>query len=200
MISNIANNPNIPFTSVYKAINHNNSKDGFLKFENLCENLEEDGNGSVWVEEDISSKDLIWHKMYTLIADDSKDNEIETYCANHGIQFKKYTKEELLDINSIKSRIKPPPQNMKLAEVNGEKLLMLAYRQDSNLPDKIIEYKNSAKAETESMIQSGLEIPATYLAIANNDFSTTSQDTLDFIWSNGRRTSKEGKLVLILSV
>lgn len=194
MIPNITNNPNIPFTSTYKVSNCNNSKDEFLKFEDLCDNFEGKDNSAVWFEEDISSKDLIWHKMYTLVVDDSKDSEVERYCANHGIKFSRYYKNQLSDIKQIQGRIKAPAGNLKLRKVNADRLFQVMRGQNTSIPEKKSGYKNGPKQRTERMIESGLEIPTSYLSISNNDYRLSNDVALMNILENGLKGLKDNQI------
>ena len=191
MIPNISN---INFTSTYKVSNYNNSKDGFLKFEDLCDSMDKKDTSSVWYDESISSKDLIWHKMYTLVVDNDKDSEVETYCYNHGIQFKKYRNNELMsNVREIKERIKPPVIGV-LKEVDSDKLIELAKRQDSNFYDTKEAYKNFNKTRVDNMIKSGLEFPTSTLRILNNDNTKSNLEMLELIDNKGSEALKPRQL------
>ena len=101
----------------------------------------------------------------TLIVPDSMDLDVEMYCANRGIKYKKITTGDLLQLESIKSRIEKAPAGYHKVYVDADKLEELSTNQSSNLDYCREMYNKHFSDEVDTIIKSGDKILATTLFI-----------------------------------
>ena len=109
----------VSFGSTYKVSNQNNKN--FVGFQQLCVDKRMNEGVAVDFKDSMSSKPPYNYSVtYTMVAPDDMDNEIETYCANNGIQFTKLTNKELLSPSRIDSSIAAPEKDYKLVKINAK--------------------------------------------------------------------------------
>ena len=112
--------------------------------------------------------DFIYKAEQILIVPDSMDIDVETYCANNGINYKKIDTKDLLNPETITSRIAYAPDGYRKVNVDAEKLEELAKKQDSNLKHCRSDYDKYYSDKIDTMLKSGDKIPATTLVIQNH--------------------------------
>ena len=185
---------NISFGSTYKVSSKNNGFDKFWKFQSYALNKERYEDVGVQLQEERSYKfPYEYSAQYTLIAPDSMDKEIETYCANFGIEFRKYLTNELSEHSSILSRIQDKNgYNKTLAYVDVEKLENLIKTQDSNIKHCQKDYNCFYRYAVDTMIKSGEEFPTTTLEIVNPN--CTTEETVDYIKKYGAEYLNKNQL------
>ncbi len=117
---------------------------------------------------DESINEFIFCK-YTLVAPDSKDNDIETICSNLGIKYKKHNTEELANIDNVKSRIVLSDSGFSekyLVNIDVDRLEdVIKYQSDNNFFLCEESYNKFYKQDVQFMIKSGENIPAPSLYI-----------------------------------
>lgn len=159
----------ISFGSTY--VVKNIHPDKFFKFQNLA-HLEQDANpnsAKFFLDTKLEDEhNLLFSVKGTLVAPDSRDTSIESYCALHGIEYKKLETKDIMSLKSVKSRIAEPKNGMKLVEVDAEKLERLARKQDTNLLHCELDYNYYFKSMLENMLKKGDEVPVSTLYIAPN--------------------------------
>ena len=91
---------NISFGSAYKVSSKNNGFERFWDFQDFAVKKEMQKGVQVAFSDSFTVKTKQYEAIYTMLAPDSMDSEIETFCANRGIQFKKIDTITILTISS----------------------------------------------------------------------------------------------------
>lgn len=165
----------VSFTGTYK-VNNQNPKT-FSKFQNYALNKGlEDGVKTILKDRIIKRGNhgsFDYMAEQTLIVPDYMDVDVENFCANNGISYKKYDTKDLLNPKTITSRIACAPEEYKKVNVDVKKLEELAKNQSSNLEHCRSDYDKYYSDSVDTMLRSGDDIPATTLRIldpsGNND-------------------------------
>ena len=156
----------ISFSSTYKV--NNEDPKAFSEFQKYALNKEYKDGVRTFLKDRATRKgmDFKYKAEQTLIVPDSMDCDVETFCANNGIEYKKYTKEDLTGI------IKEAPKGLETVFVDADKLEELIKSQMTNIPEcEAIYYDNGKYGGTNyynqinEMINNGEKIPATTLMI-----------------------------------
>ena len=155
----------ISFSSTYKV--NNEDPKAFSEFQKYALNKEYKDGVKTYLKDRATRKgmDFKYKAEQTLIVPDSMDLGVEMYCANRGIKYKKITAEDLLQLESIKSRIRKAPAGYKKVYVDADKLEELSANQSSNLDHCREVYDEHFSDEVDTMIKSGDKITATTLFI-----------------------------------
>lgn len=165
----------VSFKSTYKVNNQN--PDAFSKFQKLAHQTYAQ-NKELGTGVKIGLKDKFvpsrgygkfnYYAIQTLIVPDSMDSDIETFCANNGISYRKYETPDLLNPQSVISRIDYAPDGYRKVHVDAKKLEELAKKQDSNLEHCRSDYDKYYSDKVDTMLRCGDKIPATTLVIQNH--------------------------------
>lgn len=190
----------ISFGSTYKV--HTSSKENelraFDKFQDLCANKERKEDVLTKYEDSICPKyPYHWEATQTLVVPEYMDSEVEAYCKNRGIEFKKLTSYKLMDLDSIEKRIKKAPNDMVKTTVDVEKLEKLLINQDSNLEHCERDFNNFYTKKVDLMLKSGDKFPTTTLHIVPN-FSSI-EDTLEYIEKFGKENLNDDMISILFS-
>lgn len=188
----------ISFGSTYVVKNIHPEK--FSKFQSMA-HFEEDVNPDktqFFIESKLEDKKrLLFSTKGTLVAPDNRDSSIESYCAIHGIQYTKHETKDLMNPESIKSRIAEPPKGMKLVEINSKKLEELSRRQDSNLLHCNIDYDNYFKNKLETILKKGDNISVSTLYLTPN--GSSDEDFIKYVESWGPDLLNSNQLFICLA-
>ena len=159
----------VSFAGTYKVNNQN--PDSFSKFQTYALNKElEDGVKASLKDKIIprgSFGSFDYKAEQTLIVPDYMDCDVETFCANNGISYKKYDTQDLLNPKSITSRIAYAPKGYRKVNIDVEKLEELAKNQNSNLDHCRSDYDKYYFDSVDTMLRNGDKIPTTTLTIQN---------------------------------
>ncbi len=183
----------VSFGSTYKVSNQNNKN--FVGFQQLCVDKRMNEGVAVDFKDSMSSKPPYNYSVtYTMVAPDDMDNEIETYCANNGIQFTKLTNKELLSPSRIDSSIAAPEKDYKLVKINAKKVEELAKTQETNLEHCEKDYKQYYDKQVDFMLKSGNDIQTSTLYINPN--GSQVEDTLDYISKYGADNLNKDQIII----
>ena len=184
----------VSFTGTYKVNSQNFDK--FSKFQNYALNKElEDGiktNLKDKFEKKIGSEGFDYKAEQTLIVPDDMDYDVESFCAVNGISYQKYNTSDLLNTESIISRISNAPQGYKKVNVNVEKLEELAKNQDNNFSHCKYDYNKFYSDTIDTMLRSGDEIPASTLIIHN---PSNNEDLKKYVDNFGAENLNDGQIM-----
>ena len=148
----------VSFGSTYK-INHSFNLNNAVSLGDLIDKCEQDkipynlqyGRNSI---------------MTTIAAADSQDKDVETMCARLGINYKKYSTDSLMTPQAIMCRVAQPPKGMQMVKIDADKLeKLIASQHDNNIGHCEKDYKKYYLSDTDFMLKSGDEIPASTLYI-----------------------------------
>ena len=170
---------NISFGSTYKVSTMPNGYDKFWDFQKFALNKEMQTGTQVRFNDKYDSKTKQYSASYTMVVPDSMDDEIETFCANRGIQFKKLNTQEIMQKGAVLLRISDAPKGMRKVKIDAVKLFELAKNQQNNFNYCEKDYYNYYMDNVDFMLKSGEEIPATTLLI--HPSGSSIDDTLDYI-------------------
>ncbi len=176
---------NISFGSTYKVSNKLNTSDAFSQFESLAMEIGPKQGVKIKCDDEYIAKDghtgsiKDFKTIYTIVAPDVLDDEIETYCANFGISYSKFETNDILKAKKIKSRIIAPQKGMKKVYINYKKLEELAQNQQSNIDNCKDDYYIHYYSKIDYMLKSADKIPAASLYIT--PIESDINDTLDCI-------------------
>lgn len=136
--------------------------------------------------------------MYTIVAPDEFDCDIETICANRGIKFEKLNTSDITSESSILNRIKPAQKGYILATINSHKLEKLIENQDSNFKHCKVDYEKYYKEQSKFAIKSGGEIiPQTlYIRYLCND--STPDSLKEYVNTYGARNLNHNSIAIWL--
>ena len=101
----------------------------------------------------------------TIVSPDNADKDIETMCARLGINFKKYSTEQLINPTAVMHRIMRPPKGKRMVTIDADKFEKLAASQENNIKHCENDYKKYYSPRTNFMLKRGSEIPATSVYI-----------------------------------
>jgi len=184
----------VSFLGTYKVNNQNPEK--FSKFQKYALDKElEDGVKTSLKDEIIPKGDFLnfdYRAEQTLIVPDYMDYDVETFCANNGIKYKKYDTKDILNPNSVMSRIAEAPQGYKTVKINAKKLEELAEKQNSNLDYCKYDYEEYYMDKIDTMLRNCKKIPATTLVINN---LSGNEDLKDYINNYGIEYLHNGQLL-----
>lgn len=190
---------NISFGSTYKVSSLNNGYEKCLDFQSqaqrFCDRYYDSACSTKYT---ANKSDIPYSVSYmtdtTLVVPDNIDNKVELYCANHGIQYRKYDTAFLTDPKLVKLRIKHPERNLRQTNVNVDKLEKLISNQHTNLSHCESDYNKYYKPTVDFMIKSADEIPASVLSILPTDFMMS--DTIRYIQRYGAENLNPGQLMV----
>lgn len=170
----------VSFTGTYKV--NNQDPASFAKFQNYALNKELEPNVKTSLKDEIIKRGNFGSFDYkaeqTLIVPDYLDIDVETFCANNGISYKKYDTRNLLNPMLITSRIDYAPKGYKKVSVDVEKLEELIKNQNSNLAHCQNVYDKYYSDSVDTMLRNGDSIPATTLIIRN---SSGNEDLREYV-------------------
>ncbi len=122
----------------------------------------------------------------TIIAPDSQDKNLEAFFSVLGIDFKKHSTEDLMNPKAIEKRVMDAPKGMRTVKIDPDKLFSLIDKQPiNNIEHCESDYKTYYKDNTDFMLKSGDEIPATTLYL--NPFMG-SEKALEYLKRFGEDT------------
>lgn len=157
----------ISFTGTYKVDNQN--LDSFSKFQSYASRKEiQEGVRTIFEDKIVKGNEFgsfNYRAEQTLIVPDYMNIDVETFCANNGISYKKYETQDLLNPKTIKYRIAQAPKGYRKVEVDAEKLEKLARNQNTNLDHCRSDYYKNYSESVDTMLRSGDEISTTTLSI-----------------------------------
>ena len=157
----------VSFAGTYKVNNQN--REAFAKFQKYSNEQTINTDVKAGLKDEIIKKQGFGNFDYkaeqTLIVPDCMDLDVETFCANNGISYKKYDTKDLLNPASITSRIAQAPKDYMTVRVDVKKLEELAKNQSSNLEHCKSDYNEYYQDRVDTMLKNGDEIPATTLSI-----------------------------------
>ncbi len=119
----------------------------------------------------------------TVIAPDKKDADLESFMASKGIQYKKYEEADILKPEAVIKRVKNAPKGFRTAIIDSEKLdKILTSQEDNNFRKTREIYQKQNKKETQLLLKSMDEIPASTLYITTWN---RPDETVEYIRNNG---------------
>ena len=162
----------ISFTSTYKVNNYNRDFGAFSEFQHYAyekENVNENVN-TVLKDKIIEKYNSDGYKFeykaeLTLDVPDYMDSDVETFCANNGIEYKKYSYNDTERLSKMYTKIEPAPQGYQTVYIDVEKLDELLKNQDSNYEHCRNNYDEYFSKNIDLMIKCDDKIPASTLAI-----------------------------------
>ena len=170
---------NISFGSAYKVSSKQNGFDKFWDFQNFAAKRQMQKGVQVRFEDSFAVKTKQYEAIQTMLVPDSLDKDVEAFCANRGIQFKKINTKEAIQPEAILDRIKNAPKSMRKVTIDAERLFEIAKNQNQNLAHCEKDYYNYYYDKVDFMLKTGDEIPATTLWISPS--GSKVDDTLDYI-------------------
>ena len=171
----------VSFKGTFKV--NNQDPVSFSKFQKFAhqtyaESKESENGVKIGFKDKFVSKDGFENFDYkaeqTLIVPDSMDTDVETFCANNGISYKKYETLDLLNPEKITSRIAEAPKGYTKVNVDVEKLKRLAENQDSNIKHCRSDYDKYFSDKVDTMLRCGEVIPVTTLMIYDHNADNES--------------------------
>ena len=132
----------------------------------------------------------------TLIVPDKMNADVEKFCANNGIKFKKLENSFLLSPKTIKKRIVPAPKGYSLVDVDVEKLEKLAKNQDSNIEYCKNCYDNFNKRYAEFTLKKGNKFFTAALSINGR---CGAENLIDYIDKFGTQNFDENQISIKLA-
>ncbi|MBQ3641182.1 hypothetical protein II906_04550 [bacterium] len=154
----------VSFGSTYKV--NNSNKEAFKAFSEFAGKKEKEQGVSLSLKDSMSPKyPYNYYAEHTLIVPDEMDSEVEAYCANNGIEFRKYETKDLLNPNAIIKRISQPEEGYRLVNINAEKLAEFANKQDTNFEHCRSDYEEYYSDSVQNMLRNGDEFPTSTLYI-----------------------------------
>lgn len=158
----------ISFTGTYKV--NNQDKNSFSLFQKYALDKEHENGAATrfkdkFVPNNSGSFDYMAEQI--LIVPDYMDVDVETFCKNNGISYKKYDTKDLLNPQAIKSRIAFAPKGYRQVYVDTKKLDELTKNQNSNIEHCKSDYNQCFREKVGIMFRNGEKIPATTLYIYN---------------------------------
>jgi len=186
---------NISFGSTYKVSSIANEFEKFSEFHKFA--LEKEMQTGVVVKfEDKIERNYPYKygARCIVVADDFRDNEIETFCANKGIKYIKFNTNYLVNPETVITRIAPAKDGMKTAMVNVKKLEELAKRQQSNFNHCEKDYKKYFSEKTDCIIKSGEEFATSTLTLFNCSDTGKPKQLLDYIEKFGANRLNDGQI------
>ena len=178
----------VSFGSIYR-INTNNNSNPNQKF--FCNKVSDYCEQRKIPYTEISNYDISYparnekfYKRTTVFAPDKKDNDFESYLAGHGIEYKKYSQEEVLQPSWVMSRVERAPEDFRTVVIDSEKLEnILICQEDNNFGTTKSLYKKAARKEALGMLKSLNKFPASTLYITTWE---NPDDTRNKIKSSGK--------------
>ena len=168
-----------------------------MKFQNYALKKEKEKGVSTNLKEIIITKDGFGNFDYkaeqTLIVPDYMDFDIETFCANNAISYKKYDTKDLLNPKSLISRIEDAPGGYKKVYIDNKKLEKLSENQYNNFAHCKNDYEKYYSDSVNVMLRSGDKIPASSLAIYN---LSGNQDLKYYVESFGADNLNKEQLII----
>jgi len=189
---------NISFGSTYKVLSQNNSIDKFCEFQGYAS--AQDYSDGVYTDLKVKADEKYpgrFNAAFTLVAPNSMDDEIEIFCANRGINFKKLNTESLLEPQAVLERIKEAPEGMIKVEVDSDKLIELMENQNQNIDYCHDVYHAYFEDDIDKMLKVGNKIPATTFYITS--MGTDVEDTLEYINRFGADNLNDNQLFFAFS-
>ena len=170
---------NISFGSAYKVSSRQNGFDKFWDFQKFAGEKELKNNVQTSFEDSFMVKIKQYDAIQTILVPDSMDNEIEMFCANRGIQFKKINTKEVMQPEAVLGRIKEAPKGMRKVKVDVKKLFELSKNQHQNIAHCEKDYYTAYYDKVDFMLKTKDEIPATTLWIS--PYAASVDSTIDYI-------------------
>lgn len=165
---------NISFAGRYKVSTTNNPYQAFSKFQDYSAEIDDKLNYRSFK---TSFDKNGYSASCTISVPDSMDKEIETYCANNGINFTRSN--SLTSSEAIKKRLQDPKEGFFLAKINADALKKLIQNQQSNISHCASDYEKYYKDDVKEMIESEETIPATTLYI--HSFDENNDKLIEYI-------------------
>ena len=136
-----------------------------------------------------------WEEL-TLIVPDRMNADVEEFCANKGIKFKKLENSYLLSTKTIKKRIISAPEGYTLVDVDVEKLEELAKNQDSNIEHCKNCYNNLNKRYADFTLKKGNKFFTAALSINGR---CGAENLIDYIEKFGTKNFDDNQILVKLT-
>ena len=136
-----------------------------------------------------------WEEL-TLIVPDRMNADVEKFCTDKGIKFKKLENSYLLSPKTIKKRIIPAPEGYTLVDVDVEKLEKLAKNQDSNLEYCQNCYDNFTKRYADFTLKKGNKFFTAALSINGR---CGAENLIDYIEKFGIKNFDNDQILVKLA-
>ena len=162
----------VSFKGTFKVDNQNSA--AFSKFQDYAHkmyavNKELENGVKIGLEDSFIDGSFKYKAEQTLIVPDYMDTDVETFCANNGIKYKKYETKDLLNPKNITARIATAPNGYTRVNIDAEKLEKLIKNQDSNIQHCRDDYDKYFIDKVDTMLRCGEKIPATTLMIYDHN-------------------------------
>lgn len=187
----------ISFRSTYVVTNRNTAEK-FSEFQRLAQE-EESSHGAkhFLYTKCIDPNEPLFSAKLTLVAPDSRDNEIEKHCALYGISYSKYKTKDLMQPEAIRQRIAPAEKGFQKVEINVDKLEKLLQKFDYNFEHCENEYNEYYKDDTKMMLRKASDVPASTLWII--PMHSGIEDLIKYIESHGAENLNDGQIGILLT-
>lgn len=185
----------ISFKGTYVVDNQNPRS--FAKFSSFALDKEKEYGVKTILKDKVTSNGKFGNINYKakqiLIVPDRMDTDVETFCANKGISYKKLSTKDLLNPDLIAGRIKNPPEGYKRVDVDSEKLKKLIKNQANNLDHCKKDYNKYYKDATDTMLKKGDAITASTFRI----YSTSGNEDLKrFVERYGAKNLNDNQIIV----
>jgi len=170
----------ISFKSVYRVNNKN--KEAYSKFQDYTDSIKFNNDVSLCNKNTATERKTILGRFNKkvesiLVVPDNMDYDVETFCFNNGISYKKQDIDSFLAPKAIVKRVVKAPKNYKEVFVNSKKLEEIIDKQNTNIKQREFKYNNYCKDIVDMMIKSGEKFPATTLSITLNTLPNIPAET-----------------------
>jgi len=160
----------ISFSGYYRFNITTNNKESYSNLKHLNKYLDEQQKDG----EKIKTAEKYRKHPYTGIeitkivsVPDEKDSNLELFCIENNIPFRKLDTAGMTKINRLKSRIAPAPEGKTKANIDLDKFEEVMSRQSTNFKHCKSDYENYYKDDVDYMLKSGEEIPASTLYLTS---------------------------------